>query len=150
MACYEYTNQAGERREIVASMKAPPPERVMFKASGEWMPVPTLNGVEMPYRESLATASPALEVWTRVYAVGLQVAVPDHAVNHHGLPVSKSLPRRKVRLPDGSWAGKPDKLAGHDVLRHKDGGYTTMNGQPIVTNRADAARETARTGMPRD
>lgn len=33
---YEYKNEAGEVREIVASIKNPPPERVVFDSDGNW------------------------------------------------------------------------------------------------------------------
>lgn len=151
MPMYEYRNErTGETREIAGRMSDPPPERVMFKASGEWMPVATLAGVEMPHRESLLTVSPPLDVWVRVYGLGLSVSVPNHAVSYDGCPASRSLPRRKVRRPDGSWVGQPDRLNGQNVIRHKDGGYTTMDGRPIIRGRADADNEKARTGMHRE
>jgi hypothetical protein len=49
---YVYQNQNGERREIVASMKNPPPERVMFRTADEWEPAP--DDCDVP-------------AWTRVY-----------------------------------------------------------------------------------
>lgn len=49
---YEYTNAMGETRYIESSMKAPPPERVMFCDDGTWDAAP--EGAEHG-------------VWVRVY-----------------------------------------------------------------------------------
>lgn len=37
---YVYQNNKGETREISASMKNPPPERVLFRSETEWEPAP--------------------------------------------------------------------------------------------------------------
>lgn len=49
---YVYKNAAGETREIHASMKNPPPERVMFRDDGGWEPA--ADDADIP-------------AWTRVY-----------------------------------------------------------------------------------
>lgn len=73
MATYVYRNSAGEIREVFASMKNPPPEKVWFDGEGNWHPLEetvTHQGHEIP----LGPLDPAhAAVFTRVYGAGLQV-----------------------------------------------------------------------------
>lgn len=130
MAIYEYENGLGERREVTAPMSAPPPEFVCIGADGSWTSA-----------MMIVDKSPCKELWARVYGAGLRVSVPDYAVKYGKAPASRSLPRRR--------GGKLDRLNGHAVMRHSDGGYTTLDGRPIIQNKADAQREQGRTGYKR-
>ena len=129
---YEYVNDTtGERLEIDAPMRSPPPEWVKFTAIGRgWVPAEN-NGSDsaLVFRRDYSNAATA------------QVIVKDHRVGYK-IPASRSLPRRK--------GGKLDKLHGEDVKRHADGGYTTLDGKPLVMTKADAEREQKRTGLVRD
>lgn len=131
MATYEYENDRGERREISVSMKKPPPEEISFiNPDGSWEPTPRFKGVA------------CAPVWRRVYASGVSIHAPNYGVKYKGgLPASRSLPRRK--------GGEIDRLHGQTVRRHKDGGYTTLDGRPIVLNKSDYDRERSRTGLER-
>jgi hypothetical protein len=51
-ATYVYTNGRGKTREIVASMRNAPPERVLFRRNGEWEKAPD---------------DPDVPCWVRVY-----------------------------------------------------------------------------------
>ena len=139
MAIYEYEScNTGKRREVMASMSAPPPEHITFgPGENNWVP---WSPAQVPggYDSSLDYHT---EVWRRVYGAGLNVSVPDYAVKYGKAPASRSLPRRR--------GGKLDRLNGHAVMRHSDGGYTTLDGRPIIQNKADAQREQGRTGYKR-
>lgn len=107
--------------------------------------------LELRSRQNAAEKAAEPSVWDTdpetgmMYAskVGLQPG-RDHAVCHGGAPISKSLPRRPIR------EGQPDVLDGHQVLRYKDGGYSTRTGQPIVRNRQDSENELSRTKCVRE
>lgn len=143
MPLYRYENAQGATREVFASMKAAPGMVLVF-------PNP-LDAAD--FREALAGELEGVDcrdirnaphdLFFRVLGAPA-VMVPNHTVNYSGLPASRSLPRRKLK------DGKLDKLAGHDVFRFKDGGYTTTDGRPIVQNKADAQREAKRAGMAWD
>ena len=66
MAIYPYRNAKGERREVSASMKSPPPSELVFTRRG--------------YREAKAGDN-ADAVWTRIYAECLpRIDVRDYEV----------------------------------------------------------------------
>ena len=69
--------------------------------------------------------------------------VKDYAVKHaDGSPVSRSLPRRK--------GGKITTEDGHVVKQHKDGGFTDLQGRPIVRTKRERERELKRSGLIED
>lgn len=139
---YEYSNDRGQRDSIISSRQ--PPERVIFLSEPSdivengcrWVDATALMfDPKIFYRDRKEEAKNAAN---RVPAM----QVPQHGITYAGVPASRSLPRRK--------GGKLDKLHGHDVKRHKDGGYTTLDGRPIVQGKQDAQREMKRTDMIRE
>lgn len=132
MAVYEFENEAtGQRREVVASMKSPPPEFIYIDREGGWHKVPNLErGAVLLYR--------------RLYGAGLGIRLPEYGLTYKGAPASRQLPRRDTKK------GQITTLDGHKVVRHKDGGYTLPNGQPLIRNKADRDRECSRTGFRPD
>lgn len=75
---------------------------------------------------------------------GPGISVPDHATSYRAkLPISNSLPRRKIT------DGVRDTHFGHDVVRHKDGGLTDLHGRPIIDSKEADRRESRRTGFER-
>lgn len=138
MPTYEYKNCRGETREIFGSMKNMPPDYIIVdRRDDSWQEAAAVN-----------EGHEAADIFARQSGGGnIQISVPNHAVSYKGgPPASRSLPRRKVKAP----GAKIDKLHGQDVVRHRDGGYTTLDGRPIVQNKADARREMRRTGLDRD
>lgn len=144
---YEYVNAKGERNSIVSSEE--PPEKVIFlkdrtdifETGGRWLsacPLPMFAWIGKPDVYVRDRSEEAKNAANRVPAM----QVPQHGITYAGVPASRSLPRRK--------GGKLDKLHGHDVKRHKDGGYTTLDGRPIVQGKQDAQREMKRTDMMRE
>lgn len=78
------------------------------------------------------------------------VIVKEFAVNHNGKPISNSLPRRKLNDGKGKLIAQEERLGGHTVFRHQDGGLTDDRGRPIVANRKDSERESARADLEHD
>lgn len=142
MAIYEYSNGLGKRRQVFGSMLRPPPVAIRFVVGDD-------RELNADFSEALDCADKTEAecfadptVFLRVPARGVKARVPDYAIDYKGVPASKSLPRRM--------GGKHDSLNGHPVKRHADGGYTNLQGQPIVQNRADYDRESRRTGFKRE
>lgn len=139
---YEYANAAGERREIVASMKEPPPE-ILCSADGRLF---ADNGVtEEQCRAYLEYGGDPAAIFRRVYTAGQPPIVKKYGVEYAGqaLPVSRALP---LDLTPGT----VENRGGHTVLKHADGGYTDLKGRRIVANKQDVERAEVSTGMKRD
>lgn len=127
---YVYENASGERREIVASMKNPPPEFIH----------PALpDDTGQAWMECKSHGPMCPDVFRRVYESPNIVTKDAGAVNYPGqkLPVSRS-------LPSDPREGQCATLDGHAVRRHADGSYTTFapgnptkDKRPIVRSRTD-------------
>lgn len=140
MPTYVYENSQGERREIVGTMKNPPACEIRFDADGRIEPVLESELAAFGGATAAATADPG--IFLRVFGLGLGAYVPNHGVSHQGVPISRSLPRRR--------GGVRDRLDGHEVLRHADGGFSDLQGRPIVQNKRDSDREQKRSGLVRE
>jgi len=107
MAIYRFYNDAGDCREVVASMKAPPPMEE------------TVDGVR----------------WIRMIECPGVTIKSDGSVkplSNGQLPVSRSLPRA-----DKSEIVGTTKIGNHVVHELKNGGYCNQVGQRIIdSNRA--------------
>jgi len=134
MAVYEYKNALGEKREIVASMKTPPPMAVQFLEDGSWVE---------------ATEPDAEGTFNRVlFAPVVGVRDGQGGVKYRGqaIPVSQSLP-----YDDPDRPAVADRLDGHPVKRNTDGTLRTLDDRPIIRNREDRRRYCEALGFtPRD
>lgn len=140
---YTYANAAGERREIVASMKEPPPEVVEFFPDGSWKDAKAgeFNGQPVYGHVSIGSAMP---LFHRVYE-----APPVHVHGNRGAvdykngkpPVSRFLPLKA--------GGVPEQWGNMTVRNHGGGIYTDSMGRRIVRNESDAKRHEADTGLVR-
>ena len=137
---YVYENAAGERREVVASMKSPPPECIGIENPDD----PTSFWVDWmsTVPKGIPGAWDERKKFRRVYGESISVAVPKgEGVHHPGqkIPCSES-------LPDDPRVGKPDVLYGQQVRRHEDGTYSSLDWRPICHNADAMKRHTERTG----
>lgn len=121
MAVYEYENRvSGEKREIVASMKSPPPLRIRFGENGDWAPAP--DGDDRG-------------VWFRVWQFsGVVVAHAAGAVRYgdKGPPVSRTLP------PNDAPIARKEKVGDAVVNIHTDGTRSDQSKRRIIANRKDS------------
>ena len=124
---YEYRNhKSGQTREILASMRQPPPERVVFDADGGHAPA----------------ADDADEVWCRVWSVPLTTVREYGIIPHgrHGLPVSRMLPLKNDNIVH------VQERNGTTIRTHADGTRTDSMGRRLIENRADYERAKKTTG----
>lgn len=144
---YVYKNSAGETREIVASMKNPPPEVLILNSDGSYLGCNTFQ-IDDP------------AVYRRDYSNGGSLPMisttPDGAVNHAHrkgkLPVSGTLPRAYETDPRTGLqrvAGEPVIRNGRRVRLLKSGAYATMDGRRIVDSNHAADLHCAETGYQR-
>lgn len=145
---YEYENGLGERREIVASMKNPPPEEIYLDGNGNWHPrnkaTEREHAMTSPHNQQSVRG-----FYRRVYTVP-QIGRIDNGggVNHEfqraegKLPVSCTLP-----LADG---GKIVTRFGKKVREVAPGLYANMKGQRIVDSKSSADRHAAACGYERE
>lgn len=131
---YVYENAAGERREIVASMKNPPPEEMLMHPD-----LPPHWPLTQEESRRIVFPPGTFEWFRRVYESPAIVTKDAGPVNYPGqkLPVSRS-------LPSDPREGQCATLDGHTVRRHADGSYTTFapgnptkDKRPIVRSRTD-------------
>lgn len=146
MTIYRYRNGAGEERDIVGSMKDPPPEILVIFDDGTYMPPDELKFKDDndPRLEEIKSKSNDERVFKRVYGNTHLMKPPNFVVepNKDGLPVSVASPRRK--------GGEIVKRGKHTVREHKDGTHTTIHGQPIIDSNEAARRNAKRTGLELD
>lgn len=123
MPTYTYENAKGERREIVASMKDSPPERIRCLSGDHRNP---------QWRAAHKSDRPE-DVFRRVFEPCRAVSVPDAAVKRtkNGLPVSRTLPLQA--------GGTVKRVGGQTIKVHENGLRTDLNGRVIVANKSDVA-----------
>lgn len=92
---------------------------------------------------------PAMAAPADSAAAPAAVVQGDGAVTPPGLPVSRSLPRRKIRNEKGELQGVIGNRFGHQVVEFPDGGITNLRGQPIIDGNRSAEREMGRHGWER-
>lgn len=155
MPTYEYTNEAGEHRDVFGSIKSPPPEEILIFPDGSWQPAgdliqgtyddPETGQAGVSRAEYVRSLPPDARVWKRTYSqVGVGVLVPNYVPkpSTEGLPISHASPRRK--------GGKPVKVGDRVVMEHPDGTFTNRRGQPILDSNHAARDNAKRTGMDLD
>ena len=132
---YEYENALGERREIVASMKNPPPEVVLFYGDE---PTKYLKCITHP------SEIYGRDIFRRVYTVPQIGRIdPGGAVTHKGsLPYSRTLPPTEEK-------GEIVNRSGHSVRRLKCGAYATMEGRRIIDSKEAGDRHASDAGFVR-
>lgn len=143
MATYVYKNSAGETREIVASMKNPPPEYVYFPDESDiWLPQDEKSGARnyldrfwhrFHFRRDYSNSLPMVNV-----ALGGGV---EHPHQKNRLPTSVVLPR--------ATGGNIVNRGGTNVREIKPGLYATMDGKRIVDSNRSADRHAADCGYVR-
>lgn len=141
MAVYEYRNSAGETREIVASMKNPPPERLFFKAGTNdqkhhlrWTGWYDAGALDRP------------DVFTRVYSLPEIGRIDPGGEVKHAHQQGK--PPTSVQLPRAA-GGMIVNRNGHQVQEIKPGLYADMQGRRIVDSKESGDRHAADCGYVR-
>lgn len=128
MPTYAYRNAQGDELEIVMSMAEDRPGAIVPDGDG-WKPC----DADDP------------GAYLRVFTFAGAQKAPGYATNYHapGPPVSRSLPRRKMKPGDGS---RVVEKYGHKIVKHTDGTLTNLKGQRIIASREDRARAESQTG----
>lgn len=132
---YPYRHpMTGEEREIVCSMRNPPPEEVLIYEDRNWVAAENPDGS----RHEFDPADERKHLYLRVYLPVASVVKGDDAIVHKGKKgpqhhVSKAMPLEH----------EPTTLAtlhGSTVRFNQERGvYSTLGGERIVRNRRDRA-----------
>lgn len=122
MATYLYENANGEQREIVASMKNPPPEVVHFRPDGSFIDAHCVQWHSFDKDERPG------DIFRRVYTNPAVQISRGAAVAH----VGQDIPQASRSLPPTHEQGEIVNRFGTSVRRLASGHYATMDGRRIV------------------
>lgn len=131
MAIYQYRNSMNELREVVASMKNPPPEWMLLK-DGQLVP----QGESQPMRQTgPGDFEFGPDIFRRVYTNPAVSVSRGSEVSH----AAQDIPQASRSLPRTHEQGEIVSRFGQSVRKLANGAYATLDGRRIVDS--DKARD---------